>query len=115
LGLFGATSDDPDGVGQLEPTHHFVEKRDPPLQRLDEVHLEVGAPDSHHDTGQTGAASHVDDARAGWQQVGDDGTVEQVALPQPGHLAGADQTARQGVGGEQICEAASEIQSVSEN
>ena len=62
--------------------------------RLDQVDLQVRAAERQHQAGQAGAAADVDHPRVLGQQLGQHGAVQQVPLPQPRHLARADQAAR---------------------
>src|SRR5690606_17185519 len=54
-----------------------------------------------HEAGQAGAAADVGDARAGGDGLGGGGAVAQVAVPEAGNLARADQAADNAFGGEQ--------------
>ena len=70
-----------------------------PEHRLDEGDGEVRPGDGQSESGQPGARPHIDDRRRLGERVGDDGTVEQVSVPQSRDLPGADEpVAHPGVG-----------------
>ncbi len=84
---------------QAQLTDGVREPVGPPQHRLDEVDVEVGTRDGERDTRQAGARPDVHHPGAVREGVGDDGAVQQVTLPQSGHLPGPDQAVRHpGVG-----------------
>ena len=62
-------------------------------QRLHQGDPQVRPGDRQHQPGRPGAAADVADGRCPRGQLAEDRAVQQVALPQPGHLARTDQPA----------------------
>ena len=71
-------------------------------QRLDQGDAEIEPGDRQHDTGQTSTRAHVYHGTTCTDQIGEDGTVEQMPVPDPGGFPRADQPAHHAVGGEQL-------------
>ena len=88
-------------IVEPERLDHLLEESGAAQQRLDQRHLEVGAPNRQHQTWQPGAAADVTDSGGLRDGVGQHCTVDQVALPQPRGLAGSDQAANHAVSGEE--------------
>ena len=79
------------------------QERDATKQRLQERHREVGATDRPDDTRKAGTAPDVVHNRLLPAQVGDDGAVEQVTLPDPRGFAGTEKPTRDRVSNEKLC------------
>jgi hypothetical protein len=89
-------------VVEAELVDDLVEERRTPEQRLDERHVEVRPGDRDDESGQAGARPDVADAGTLGDRLGQDGGVEDVPVPQPGSLAGADQSAHHALGRQEL-------------
>ena len=105
---------DPHRLRQAESLDDLDQERRPSGQRLDQGDSEVGAGDGQDETGQTGAGADVEHRRAGRDPFGDRSAVEQVPVPDPGCLPGADQAADHAVGGQQFGVRGGQVETVTE-
>ena len=76
---------------QPQILHDLTQPVDATRERFDEDHRKVGPRQDQRYPGQSGAGPEVDDPCAVRDQLRDDCTVEEVALPHSRRLAGPDQ------------------------
>ena len=85
---------------ETEVGDDLLQEGGPPQQRLDQGDPEVGAGDRQHQPREPGARPEVAHRGAARDRLAQHRAVEQVPLPEPGRLAGADQAADHAVAGE---------------
>ena len=89
--ILRTSTDHRDAIGQVERSNGLLEVCRTPLQRLQAGQCDVRAHDRPDKTGKPRAGTDVDDVRARGHQRCGDGAIEQVPVPQPRDLAGAEQ------------------------
>jgi hypothetical protein len=98
--VLGSAADDADPL-QTQGSDGFLQENDPAFQRLEQFQVEVRARQGEWDAGQTRAGSDIGHSRSGLDQLGGYRTVQQVSIPEPGHLARPQQAADHPVGRQQ--------------
>jgi hypothetical protein len=106
---------DPDAIRKLELLDRIVKESGTSQERLDQIDPQIGPAQREHQAGQAGSTADIDDARLMREQVGDDGAVEQVPIPQAGHLTRADQAAGQGLRGEEVGVTGGQLEAITEH
>jgi len=92
----------PNPAAELQRLNRLGQKVDPPLQRLDQVDLQVRPANGKHQAGQPSPAADIDDPRACRQQIRQYSAIQQMTVPQTVNFARPDQTATRPLGPQQI-------------
>jgi hypothetical protein len=112
--VLGAGTDHGDARGEAEVVHDLGEEGHAPGQGLQQRHRARRQRQRQRDAGQPGAAPDVDDAGAGHEQGGDDGAVQEVAVPEAVGLTGTEEPAFDTGPGEPACVPLGEGEEVAE-
>ncbi|GLY87896.1 hypothetical protein Airi02_058250 [Actinoallomurus iriomotensis] len=80
-------------VRERQEINAFLKKDSTPQKRLQECYRQIRSHDRENDTRQAGARAHVNDVRRVGDQLGQNGTVEHVPVPEALDLARSDETA----------------------
>lgn len=98
--VLGARPDDRHPLAELELVDDILEPSHPTLHRFQQDDADVRAGQGDRDPWQTRPAADVDNRVLPLQDLLHDGRVEDVPIPDPVHLPGADHAASHPVPGE---------------
>ncbi len=100
--LFGSAPEDSNPIGQPEPVDYLVEEDRTAEEWFEKRHSEIRPRQRQRDARKAGSRANIDYIGVERDQLLDHRAVENVAIPDPVHLARADQASNHTVGGEEF-------------